>query len=128
VIGRTPLQATSRRFTPAGAAFADAAYWMSSMSQPETISGVGRLHCGHRTLGCVGYTLHPIAAGHAMLVELDPMPDGARGDVFHLNLEDGRILERQTLEDGKHCAVLGDGPHPERRHQRRPPPSARAFA
>jgi hypothetical protein len=63
-----------------------------------------------------------------MVVQLDPMPDGAAGDVFHLNLEDGRILECQTLEDRKWCAVLGDGPRPERRRNRRPSPAARALA
>ena len=100
---------------------------MREMSQGNTISGVGRLHRGHRCLGCVGYTLHIGATGQVMVVDFDPTPDGAGGDVFHLNLEDGRILECQTLEDGQHYAVLGDGPRPERRHQRRPSPSARAL-
>ena len=103
------------------------ARWMSGMSKPETISGVGRLHRGHRCLGYVGYTLCMTAPGQAMVVRFDPMPDDAGGDVFHLNLEDGRILECQKLEDGKHCAVLGDGPRPERRRHRRPPPAARAL-
>lgn len=55
------------------------------------------------------------------------MPDGAEGDVFHLRLEDGRILECQTADNGQYCAVLGDGPRAERRLNRRPLPSTRAF-
>jgi hypothetical protein len=116
----------TRRDPSAGAVFARDIAQMSNMSQHETIRGVGRLHRGHRSLGCVGYAL--TAIGQGMVVELDPMPDGARGDVFHLNLEDGRMLECQTLGDGNRCAVLGDGPRAERRQHRRPSPAARAFA
>jgi hypothetical protein len=99
---------------------------MDGMSESKTVRGVGRLYRGYRNLGCVGYALH-MTAGQTMVVELDPMPDGAGGDVFQLNLEDGRILECQTAEGGRYCAVLGDGPRPERRHHRRPSPSARAL-
>ena len=52
---------------------------MLEMSQGNTISGVGRLHRGHRCLGCVGYTLHIGAAGQVMVVDFDPTPDGAMG-------------------------------------------------
>jgi len=91
------------------------------------MTGVGHLHRGYRNLGCVGYTLH-ITASQTMVVQLDPMPEGANGDVFHLNLEDGRILECQTLDGSKFCVVLGDGPRPERRQHRRPSPSSRALS
>ena len=94
------------------------------MSQFQTLQGTGRLHRGHRTLGCVGYTLQRVQ-GPATLVRFDPMPDAAPGDVFHLTLEDGRVLECQIASDqDSYCAVL-DGPRTERR--RRPAPGYRAF-
>jgi hypothetical protein len=96
------------------------------MSQSQTFQGVGRLHRGHRTLGCVGYSLQLLNGPHPV-VRFDPMPDAAQGDIFHLTLEDGRILECQVLtEHAGYCTVL-DGPRPERRRHRPPPPSARAF-
>ena len=97
------------------------------MSQAQTLRGVGRLHRGQRNLGCVGYTIQIVSEGTAKMVRFDPMPDAASGDVFHLTLEDGRILECQVLSEyATYCAVL-DGPRIERRHHRRPAPSARAF-
>jgi hypothetical protein len=96
------------------------------MSQSQTVYGIGRLHRGHRNLGCVGYRLQSIA-GSATVVVFDPMPDAAQGDVFHLTLEDGRILECQMLrESDTFCAVI-EGPRAERRHHRRPAPASRAF-
>jgi hypothetical protein len=84
------------------------------------------LHSGHRSLGCVGYTLQAIE-GPATVVRFDPMPNASQGDVFHLTLEDGRILECQVLTNrANSCAVI-DGPRPERRHYRRPAATARAF-
>ena len=58
------------------------------------------------------------------IVRFDPMPEAAQGDVFHLTLEDGRILECQVLTT--YCVVL-DGPRIERRHHRRPAPLTRAY-
>jgi hypothetical protein len=96
------------------------------MSQTQTLRGVGRLHRGHRSLGCVGYSLHS-AGGEATTVRFDPMPDAAQGDVFHLTLEDGRILQCQVpSEYATYCAVV-DGPRIERRVHRRPAPVTRAF-
>ena len=61
------------------------------------------------------------------VVRFDPMPEAAHGDVFHLTLEDGRILECQVLNEyTTYCAVI-DGPRIERRHHRRPAPMARAY-
>jgi len=98
---------------------------MSFLSYGQTLCGVGRLHRGHRNLGCVGYTVQ--AAGGPAVVKFDPMPDAARGDVFHLTLEDGQILECQVLnESASHCTVI-TGPRSERRQLRRPAPSARFF-
>ena len=95
------------------------------MSDGQTLRGVGRLHLGQRNLGCVGYALQKVSPA-ATVVRFDPMPDAARGDVFHLTLEDGRILECQVLTEQSYCAVL-DGPRVERRHARRPSPHARAL-
>jgi len=89
------------------------------MSQGETIVGTGRLHRGQRNLGCVGYRLELTAAGQVTIVQFDPVPDGLEGDVFSLNLADGRILECQAAEDCRYFQVLGNGPHPERRAVRR---------
>jgi|SRR6185436_12018926 len=98
---------------------------MQQLSQGQTIRGVGRLHCGHRTLGCAGYTLQTLN-DTMTVVHFDPMPDAALGDVFHLTLEDGRILECQILtEYPTYCTVL-DGPRVERRRRRRPAPMTRA--
>jgi hypothetical protein len=92
----------------------------------QMIRGVGRLHRGHRNLGCVGYVVQSLPA-ETMVVRFDPMPDAARGDVFHLTLEDGRILECQVLNRyTTYCAVL-DGPRIERRHGRRPARTTRAY-
>lgn len=99
---------------------------MQQMSQEQTLRGVGRLHRGHRNLGCVGYWLQ-ILNGVTTIVRFDPMPDAAHGDVFHLTLEDGRILECQVMNEyTTYCAVL-DGPRIERRHHRRPAPITRAY-
>lgn len=96
------------------------------MSQDQTFFGVGRLHRGHRNLGCVGYNLRNVN-GTATVVRFDPMPDAAQGDVFHLTLEDGRVLECQVLDEyTTYCAVL-DGPRVERRQHRRPAPITRAY-
>jgi hypothetical protein len=99
---------------------------MPQMSQERTLYGVGRLHRGHRNMGCVGYSLKNIN-GSMTVVQFDPMPDAAHGDVFHLTLEDGRILECQVLDEyTTYCAVL-DGPRTERRQHRRPAPITRAY-
>jgi hypothetical protein len=98
---------------------------MRQLSQGQTLRGVGRLHCGHRNLGCVGYTLQGLNET-VTVIRFDPMPDAAPGDVFHLTLEDGRVLECQVLNEYTHCAVL-DGPRAERRQHRRPARAMRAY-
>jgi len=99
---------------------------MRQLSQGQTLRGVGRLHCGHRNLGCVGYSLQTLN-DTMTVVRFDPMPDAALGNVFHLTLEDGRILGCQILtESTTYCTVL-DGPRVERRQHRRPAPITRAY-
>jgi hypothetical protein len=95
------------------------------MSQGQTISGVGRLHRGQRTLGCVGYRLEIASSGHASIVQFDPVPDGMQGEIFSLDLADGRILECQAAESCRYFQVIGDGPHDERRKTRRISPMSR---
>ena len=98
------------------------------MTLGQTISGVGRLHRGQRNLGCVGYRLEISTTGEVSVVEFDPAPYGANGEVFSLNLADGRILECQAAENSRYFMVIGDGPHPERRAIRRPISTARFLA
>ena len=89
------------------------------MSPSQTFQGVGRLHRGHRNLGCVGYSLQSIN-GPATIVRFDPMPDAAQGDVFHLTLEDGRILECQVMSE--YATVLYSDRRTSRRTPRPSPP------
>ena len=98
---------------------------MAQMPHGQTLRGVGRLHCGPRNLGCVGYTLQDFIG--QMVVRFDPMPDAAPGEVFHLTLEDGRILECQVMNlYTTYCTVL-EGPRDERRQSRRRAQNTRAY-
>ncbi len=98
---------------------------MAPMFQGQPLRGVGRLHSGPRNLGCVGYLLQDFTG--QMVVRFDPMPDAAPGEVFHLTLEDGRILECQVMNlYTTSCAVL-EGPREERRHYRRRAQNTRAY-
>jgi hypothetical protein len=99
---------------------------MAQLSQAQTLRGVGRLHCGHRNLGCVGYCLQDFP-GQTVVVRFDPMPDATPGEVFHLTLEDGRILECQVVEAYTACCAVIDGPRVERRHYRRRRQITRAY-
>jgi hypothetical protein len=74
----------------------------------------------------VGYSVQSLG-GPSTIVQFDPMPDAAHGDVFHLTLEDGRILECQVLNELTTCCAVLDGPRVERRHGRRPAPATRFF-
>jgi hypothetical protein len=93
---------------------------MSNMSDHQTIHGIGRLHRGHRNLGCVGFLMEITRTGEVGKLRFDPVPDGAQGDVFSLHLPDGRIIECQADENCRSFQPIGDGPHPERRVNRRP--------
>ena len=88
------------------------------MSQFQTVQGVARVHRGRRCLGCAGYKLQ-VGPGTVTIVSLDPMPDSAPGEVFHLTLEDGRILECQLTSAHHTFYAVLDGPRVERRHHRR---------
>ena len=73
--------------------------------------GVGALHWGPRRIGSVSYTIHfSRASGQAFVVELEPKPRAKDGDLVHLTLEDGRVLNCEVLDESPFCAVIGDGP------------------
>jgi hypothetical protein len=95
------------------------------MSQVQTITGVGRLYRGQRTLGCVWYGLEMTDGGEMTTVQFDPVPDGGEGDIFSLRMADGRILECEAARRCRYFHIVGDGPHPERRSNRRLSLSAR---
>ena len=71
---------------------------------------------GDQQLGAVNYTVHLISeSGQATVVELEPKPDAKDGELLHLTLDDGRVLNCQMLDASPYCAVVGDGPVRERR-------------
>ena len=74
----------------------------------------------------MGYSLYSHQES-GTVVRFDPMPDAAHGDMFQLTLEDGRVLQCQVLTQYATYFVVMDGPRVERRHQRRPTPTTRAF-
>jgi hypothetical protein len=84
---------------------------------PEGIlTGEGALHWGPRRIGSVSYKIHfSPANGQASVVELEPKPPAKDGDLVHLTLEDGRVLNCEVLDESPFCAVIGDGPIIERR-------------
>lgn len=79
------------------------------------LSGSGTLTKHGKPQQAVSYTVHFSMNGQATLVEFKPRPDGNDGDRIHLTLADGRFLTCQVLDDSPYCAVVGEGPLPERR-------------
>jgi hypothetical protein len=81
-----------------------------------TLTGTGILRRGDRVLDTVQYVVHLSGAnGQAKFVEFHPKPTAKDGDLVHLTLEDGRVLNCTILDDSPYCAVVGDGPIVERR-------------
>jgi hypothetical protein len=86
------------------------------VSSVATLSGRGTLRKGPRTIGKVYYAIHVNPAnGQATVAELEPKPLAADGELVHLTLEDGRVVNCQMIDDSPYCAVVGDGPILERR-------------
>jgi len=80
--------------------------------------GKGALHLGPRLLGLVTYKVHiDPANGQASIVELEPRAPAKDGAFIHLTLEDGRVINCRVLGESPFCAVIGDGPIPERRRR-----------
>jgi hypothetical protein len=82
----------------------------------RTLTGKGPLRRGERTICTVNYTIQlMLTSDKAALVQLEPRPPAQDGDLLHLTLEDGRVLNCQMLAGSQYCAVVGDGPITERR-------------
>jgi hypothetical protein len=66
----------------------------------------------------VYYTIRADPAnGQAYLVEFEAKPSADDGEIVHLTLEDGRVIQCQVLDGSPYCAVVGDGPVIERRNR-----------
>ena len=79
------------------------------------ITGHGRIFRGPLELGEVDYLVHVEPDGHSTLVELHPAAHVRDGAMLHLALEDGRYVVCQNIDSSHYCAVVGDGPNPDRR-------------
>jgi hypothetical protein len=79
------------------------------------LTGHGRIFRGPQELGEVDYLVHVEPDGHSTLVELHPAAHVRDGAVLHLAMDDGRYVVCQNIDHSKYCAVVGDGPNPERR-------------
>ncbi len=91
------------------------------MEPTGALFGKGKLRRGQRTIATVVYKIHlDPANGQAFVVEFDPKPRAEDGELVHLTLEDGRVINCEILDDSPYCAVVGDGPIEERRARIRP--------
>ncbi len=79
------------------------------------LTGHGHIYRGAKDLGEVDYLVHVAVNGQGTLVELNPPAHARSGAMLHLALEDGRFLLCQNIDHSQYCAVVGDGPCPERR-------------
>lgn len=77
------------------------------------------MKCGQRNLGQIPYRVEVSASGQASLVEFEHRLKAKDGDQLHLTLEDGRMLDCQVIDSSTYCAVVGDGPYPDRRTSER---------
>ena len=84
------------------------------------LTGNGTLRKGPRKVCTVRYTVHINPANcQASVVEFDPKPPLHDGQLVHLTLDDGRVVNCRILDESPYCAVVGDGPIVERRKQPR---------
>ena len=77
------------------------------------------MKCGPRSLGRIPYRVDVSPGGQASLVEFERRLKAKDGDQLHLTLEDGRMLDCQVIDSSPFCAVVGDGPYPDRRTSER---------
>ena len=94
------------------------------MANGGKLTGTGRVYSGARDLGIFKYTVEISASGQGMLVSFDHSPRARDSEILHLSLDDGRFLLCQHLDHSAFCAVIGDGPQPDRRWEHRPPGEA----
>ena len=84
------------------------------------LKGQGTLRKGPRTICTVQYKVHINPANsQASVVEFSPKPGLEDGELVHLTLADGRVVNCRILDESPFCAVVGDGPIVERRSQPR---------
>jgi hypothetical protein len=84
----------------------------------DRLEGLGTLHHGHERLGRVRYIVHlSPATGQASVVEFAKKPRARDGQLLHLELDDGRVVNCQVLANSKFCAIVGEGPIQERRRE-----------
>jgi hypothetical protein len=86
------------------------------------LHGTGCVKCGDRDLGCLPYEVEVGTGGQASLVKFPRRPRAKNGERLHLTLEDGRMLDCQVLDASPYCAVVGEGPYPDRRTSTRNSP------
>jgi hypothetical protein len=86
---------------------------------PGRLKGTGSVKCGSRSLGRIPYRVEVSWGGQASLVEFGRRLAAEDGDKLHLTLEDGRMLDCQMIDSSNYCAVVGDGPYPDRRTSER---------
>jgi hypothetical protein len=79
------------------------------------LQGTGYVKCGERDLGSLPYKVEVDAGGQASVVKFEKRPRAKNGARLHLTLEDGRMLDCQVLDASPFCAVVGEGPYPDRR-------------
>ena len=94
----------------------------------DRLEGLGTLHHGRESLGKIEYIVYlSPATGQARVVEFATTPGARDGQLLHLELDDGRVVNCLVLADSRFCAVIGEGPIQERRRVIRtstsPPPS-----
>lgn len=86
------------------------------MERNGELVGKGQVRRGETTICTVSYTVHLNPANRqGTVVEFETKPPAEDGDLVHLTLEDGRVLNCQIVDDSPYCAVVGDGPIVERR-------------
>lgn len=81
----------------------------------ETLLGTGDVKCGARDLGSIPYKVEVSVAGRPSVVKFAQRPKAKNGEMLHLTLEDGRMLDCQVLDASPYCAVVGEGPYVDRR-------------
>lgn len=85
----------------------------------ESEHGKACVKCGPRDLGSIDYQVEVGGSGKVSVVKFDRRPNAEDGDILHLTLEDGRMLDCQVIDSSPYCAVVGEGPYFDRRTSNR---------
>lgn len=81
----------------------------------KALLGKGDVKCGARDLGSIPYKVEVSVGGRPSVVKFARRPKAKSGEMLHLTLEDGRMLDCQVLDASPYCAVIGEGPYVDRR-------------